>query len=80
MKIAFTVGILLMFAAGILFIVFLLIAVEGDEFSPRLSKMGIILSAVVFVPAFVLTVFSGILVWKEVAANLKEQEKWRKRL
>lgn len=79
-KASLTTGILLMVVAGVMFAVFLLMILSSDNsLSRNVTKTGLILSAVAFVLASVLTVVSTIFVWPEFKRNLKEQQKWRKR-
>ena len=79
-KAILTIGLLLMVAAGVMFAVFLLMILSSDNsLSRNVTKTGMILSAVVFVLASVMTVVSATFVWPEFKRNLKEKQKWQKR-
>jgi len=80
-KAILTIGLLLMVTAGVMFAVFLLMILSSDNsLSRNVTKTGMILSAVVFVLASVMTAVSATFVWPEFKRNLKEKQKWQKRL
>ena len=85
-KAGLMIGILLMFVSGIAFIVCALLAaelaegIEEEIFTGAQLGKGIVVSAVVFLLALVLTSLSAIFVGMDFARKLRAQEKWKKRL